>query len=561
MSLSPSAFLVTITPLFNNSFRIEWNAVPLMSAPGFAPPLRHHAAAVMYGQNLVIYGGFDKYHKPLDDFWIFKDGIVWVQLKQPKAPPARGSACMLSLVDLNGIYIFAGSSDFNGFSPLKDLWFVNVLSSSPASFTVMTSSLSVANAGQRATFSLLATDLFNRKKDSLFCYEDVVLQLTVNQQDQQTVQGIVSFDSSSSRLVGGCVYQGSYLPLRASLYQLTLNINGHVIDGFPIAVNVQAAAPDPDFSGLVFPSDVGPCDGLTTDKSTTFVVRTFDRNSNAGMNPSQISIESYLLPDPFWYPLLDQNDESNWEFSTSLQTNILDSFNGFFQISMSNTRSGNYSVSVLLQGKPVSGSPFACSIDTANVEPSLLRIKQLVTIMTVGAYSSFVLQTIDQFGNNISTAPGVAGDVVTAQLVSDDMTTDAVVLEGDRGIWTMNVHPKVTGDSRLVVIVNDLTVLDRQVSVTALMQPVVISQNMFTAIWIIPPGVIIVVFVIVSFVHYRSFMAQQAHTLAELGDIAAPPEAAPETFDDVSEACPLFAAAFCCLFASRLIKFILIRIG
>jgi len=330
------------------------------------------------------------------------------------------------------------------------------------------------------------------------------------------------------------VYKGSYVVSQANLYQMTLNIYGQVIDGFPVTVNVQAAAPDPDFSGLIFPSDVGACDGLLTDASSFFIVRTFDRNGNAGMNPSQISIQSYLLPDPFWHPSVDQNDESNWEFSTSLQTNILDSFNGDFQVTISNTRSGNYSISVLLEGKPVSGSPFACSIDTANVEPSLLKIKS-VTILTVGSYSSFYLQTVDQFGNNISTAPGVAGDVVAAQLVSDDLVIDAAVLEGDRGIWTMNVHPKVTGRSRLVVIVNDLTVLDQPVQVVELMKPLLFSQVLFTAIWIIPCGVIIVAFTITSYLHYRACMAQQAKFLAQIGDVTTPPEPAAETFDDVDK--------------------------
>jgi hypothetical protein len=560
MKMSPSTFMLTITHLSNNSYQIAWNVAPLITVPGFSPPLRHHASAAMYGQSLVVYGGFDQYRRPLDDFWILRDGMTWFQMKQPKGPPARGSACMVPMAELNGIYIFAGSSDFNGFSPLKDLWFVSVLSSSPSSFSVEVSSLSVAYAGQRATFTLLATDFFYRRKDSLFCYEDVILQLSNDQQDQDTIHGIVSFDSGMSQSFGGCVYQGSYLPLHADLYQMTLSIFGDVIDGFPVTVNVQAAAPDPDFSGLVFPSDAGPCDGLSTEESTTFVVRTFDRSGNAGMNPSQISIESYLLPDPFWHPLLDQNDESNWEFSNSLQTNILDSYNGFFQVSMSNTRSGNYSVSVLLQGKPVSGSPFLCSIDTANVDPSLLKIKS-ITILTVGAYSSFVLQTMDQFGNNISTAPGVAGDVVTAQLVGDGMTVDAAVQEGDRGLWTMNVHPKVTGESRLVVIVNDVNVLDQRVKVAALMQPVVFSPNLFTAIWLIPPGIIIIVFVIVSFLHYRACIAEQAKVLAEMGDIAAPFEPVAETFDDVCGPCTSFIflaliIAFWYSFCNRLTKFI-----
>jgi hypothetical protein len=546
MNVSPSTFMLTITRLANNSYQIAWNAVPLITVPGSSPPLRHHASAAMYGQSLIVYGGFDQYRRPLEDFWILRDGMMWFQMKQPKGPPARGSSCMLPMIELNGIYIFAGSSDFDGFLPLKDLWFVSVLSSSPSSFVAEVSSLSVAYAGQRATFSLFATDFFNRRKDSLFCYEDIILQLSNDQQDQETIQGTVSFDSGLSQSFGSCVYQGSYLPLKTNLYQMTLKIYDNVIDGFPVTVNVQAAAPDPDFSGLVFPSDAGPCDGLSTEESTTFIVRTFDRSGNAGMNPSQISIESYLLPDPFWYPLIDQDDETKWEFSNSLQTNILDSYNGFFQVSMSNTRSGNYSVSVLLQGKPVSGSPFLCSIDTANVDPALLNIKA-VTILTVGAYSSFVLQTMDQFGNNISTAPGVAGDVVTAQLVGDVVTVDAAVQEGDRGLWTMNVHPKVTGESRLVVIVNDVNILDQRVQIAALMQPVVFSPNLFTAIWLIPSGLIIGVFVFVGFLHYRACISQQAKMLAEIGDIAKPFEPVSETFDDVSRTCIFASSDYCIL--------------
>ncbi len=273
------------------------------------------------------------------------------------------------------------------------------------------------------------------------------------------------------------------------------------------------------------------------------------------MTPSQISIEGYLLPDPFWNSLLDENDEDNWEFSSSLQTNIIDSYNGFFQVTMGNTRSGNYSVSVLLQGKHVSGSPFRCSVDTGNVEPTLVRISS-VTIFTVGTSSSFVLQTVDQFGNNISTAPGVAGDVVTAQLISD-ATADAVVLEGDRGLWTMNVHPQVTGNSRLVVVINDLAIFDQQVYVKALMQPVVYSQAWFSAISGIPPSIVILVFAFVSFVHYRACIAQQLRILTELGDVAAPPETVVETFDDVRQPLvhvavliinamlPLCSSAFC----------------
>jgi hypothetical protein len=390
--------------------------------------------------------------------------------------------------------------------------------------------LSVAYAGKRATFSVFATDFFNRKKDSLICYDDLLLQLT-NEVEQ--IQGIVVFDSASSVEAGGCVYLGSYLPVHANLYHLTLRISGYVVDGFPRTVNVKSATPDPDFSGIIFPSDTGPCDGLSTEGSTFFIVRTFDRNGNSGMTPSQISVEGYLLPDPFWNSLLDQNDEENWEFSSSLQTNIIDSYNGFFQVTMSNTRSGNYSVSVLLQGEHVSGSPFRCSVDTGNVEPTLVRISS-VTIFTVGTSSSFVLQTVDQFGNNISTAPGVAGDVVTAQLISD-ANADAVVLEGDRGLWTMNVHPQVTGTSRLVVVINDVSIFDQQVYVKALMQPVVYSQAWFSAIRGIPPSIVILVFALVSFSHYRACIAQQLKILTQLGDVAAPPETVVETFDDVRQ--------------------------
>lgn len=562
-NLSPSTFLLTFTPLSNGTFRIEYAASPLFSLPDSSPTLRHHASAAMFGKTLVLYGGFDMYRRPLDDFWILIDGGMWVQLKEPKAPPARGFACMVSLVELDGIFIFAGSSDFSGFLPLKDLWFVSVASSSPSSFFVTAPSLSVAYAGQRATFSVLATDFFLQKKNSLICYDDLLLQLT---NDQHSIQGIVLFDSVASNSLGSCVYQGSYIPSVANLYQMTLKTYGRVIDGFPRTVNVKAADPDPDFSGLIFPSENGPCDGLSTDESTAFVLRTFDRNGNAGMSPSQISIEGYLLPDPFWYPLLDQNDESNREFSTSLQTNIKDLYNGFFQITLSNTRSGNYSVSVLLQGKPVSGSPFFCSVDTGNVEPSLLKIRP-VSIFTVGASSSFVMQTIDQFGNNISTAPGVAGDVVSAQLIGD-VTADAAVLEGDRGLWTMNVHPKVVGKSRLVVIVNDLVVFDADVSVEALMKPVVFGQNWFNAIGGIPASVIIIAFSIGSFLHYRASIAQQAQFLKDIGDFTAPPEAVAETFDDVRKpftlAIPVrntlrHLSIYC--FALRLTKCISILIG
>lgn len=529
-NLSPSTFLLTIGPLSSNSYQINWNAVLMTNTPGASPPLRHHASAAIFGKTLVLYGGFDKYRKPLDDFWILGDGATWVQLKQPKGPPARGFACMLPVVALNGIYIFAGSSDFSGFSPLKDLWFVSVSSSSPSSFIVATPSLSVAYAGELATFSLVATDFFLQKKDSLFCYEDLVLQLT---SDYSSIQGMISFDSTMSNSYGGCVYQGSYVPSAANLYQITVKIYGLVINGFPKTVNVKASNPDPDFSGLIFPSENGPCDGLSTDESTAFIIRTFDRNGNPGMSPSQFSIEGYLLPDPFWYPLLDQNDESNWLFSTSLQTNIKDSYNGFFQVTLSNTRSGNYSVSVLLEGKPVSGSPFICSVDTGNVEPSLLKINP-ITVFTVGASSSFVMQTVDQFGNNISTAPGVAGDVVTAQLLGD-ITAEAAVLEGDRGQWTMNVHPKVVGRSRLVVVVNDLVVFSEDVNVEALMQPVVFGPSWFHAINGIPASMIIIAFTIGSLLHYKAILAQQATTLKGLGEIVAPPEAVAETFDDVSK--------------------------
>jgi len=530
LNLSPSIFLLTITPISNGSFQTTWNAIPSMNTPSSSPPLRHHASAAMYGRTLVMYGGFGKDRKPLDDFWILRDETMWVQLQQPNRPPARGRACMVPLLDLDGIYIFAGTAELNDFSPLKDLWFVKVSSSSPSSFVVTTPSLSVAYAGKRATFSVFATDFFNRKKDSLICYDDLLLQLT-NEVEQ--IQGIVVFDSASSVEAGGCVYHGSYLPVHANLYHLTLTIFGYVVDGFPRIVNVKSATPDPDFSGIIFPSEIGPCDGLSTEGSTNFIVRTFDRNANTGMTPSQISIEGYLLPDPFWNPLLDQNDEENWEFSSSLQTNIIDSYNGFFQVTMSNTRSGNYSVSVLLQSKHVSGSPFMCSVDSGNVEPTLVRISS-VTIFTVGTSSSFILQTVDQFGNNISTAPGVAGDVVTSQLMGGAIA-DAVVLEGDRGIWTMNVHPQVTGNSRLVVVINDLAIFDQQVYVKALMQPVVYSQTWFSAISGIPPSIVILVFALVSFVHYRACMAQQLSILTELGDVAAPPETVVETFDDVRE--------------------------
>lgn len=562
VNMSPSTFLLTIEPLSNNNYRISWNAVPLASLSGSSPPLRHHASAAMFGKSLVMYGGFDKYQRPLDDFWILGDMGMWFQLKQPNGIPARGFACMVPVEDLDGIYIFAGSSDFAGLLPSKDLWFVSVASSSPSSFIVTTSSLSVAYAGQRATFSIFATDFFLQKKTSLVCYDDLMLQLT---NDQSSIQGHVSFDSALSNSYGGCVYQGSYLPTVANLYQMTLKIYDQVVDTFPRLVNVKAADPDPDFSGLVFPSENGPCDGLSTDESTSFIIRTFDRNGNPGMSPSQFSIEGFLLPDPFWYPLLDQNDESHWQFSTSLQTNIKDSFNGFFQVTLSNTRSGNYSVSVLLQGKPVSGSPFICSVDTGNVEPSLLAINP-ITVFTVGASSSFFIQTVDQFSNNISTPPGVAGDVVTAQLVGE-VTSDAAVVEGDRGQWTMNVHPKVVGKSRLVVVVNDLVVFEKDVTVEALMKPVIFGSNWFHAINGIPASVIIIAFSVASILHYRASLAHQAHMLKNLGDIVAPPEPVAETFDDVNK--PNMAdalrqkSAFChvSFFLFRSTKSTLIQIG
>ena len=103
-NLSPSTFLLTFTPLSNGTFRIEYAASPLFSLPDSSPTLRHHASAAMFGKTLVLYGGFDMYRRPLDDFWILIDGGMWVQLKEPKAPPARGFACMVSLVELDGIF-------------------------------------------------------------------------------------------------------------------------------------------------------------------------------------------------------------------------------------------------------------------------------------------------------------------------------------------------------------------------------------------------------------------------------------------------------------------------
>ena len=528
-NLSPSTFLLLITALPNGAHQIEWRVVPVPSLPGASPPLRHHASAAVYRQSLVIYGGFDSRRRPLNDFWTLTNN-VWVQLMQPKGPPARGSACMVPLVDLDGIYIFAGSSDLNGFSPLRDLWFVSVSSSTPSSVVVATT-LSVAYAGQRSTFSIHATDLFTQKKDSLVCYDDFLLQLAT---DSQSIQGTVQLDSSMSYSAGSCVYQGSYTALQANLYQMTLKMHGNLVNGFPVTVNVKAASPTADSTGLIFPSDAGPCDGLSTDEYTTFIIRTFDRNGNPGMSPSQFSILSFLLPDPFWHPQIDQNDPANWKFSTSLQTNIFDSYNGLFQVTMSNTRSGNYSVSVLLQGKPVSGSPFLCSIDAGNVEPSLLKLTA-ATVFTVGASSSFYLQTVDQFGNNISTAPGAAGDVITTQLLTLDseVASEAAVNEGDRGLWTMNVFPKVVGTQRLACIVNDFVIFDQQVSINALMQPVVYSQIMFTAVGGIPPALVIVVFAIGMFAHHRLNLEDHNRILKLHGDVPPPPEPVRETFDDV----------------------------
>jgi hypothetical protein len=466
---------------------------------------------------------------------------------------------MLTLADANGIYIFAGSSDLMGFSPLKDLWYVNVASSSPSSFSVLTPKLSVAYAGKHNTFSVLATDFFHRNKDSLDCYDDLLLQIT---NDEDSVQGVVLFDFLSSRAFGGCVYQGSYLPVHSNLYHMSLKIDNNLVDGFPTVINVKTGAIDPDFSGLTFPSDIGACDGLATDKSTSFIIRTSDRNGNSGMSPSLISIEAYLLPDPFWNPLVDLNDDSLWTFSTSLQTNIVDSFNGFFQVTMSNTRSGNYSISVLLDGKPVSGSPFLCSIETANVDPTLMKVKALSNF-TVGASSSFTMQTVDQFGNNISTAPGVAGDVVTAQLISAD-SSEAVVLEGDRGLWTVTVHPKVQGAAQLVVVVNDVVVVESTVHVKSLMQRVVYGSSWFAAIGSLP-AIIVLVFACGSAFHYRGCLAKQA--IANDEDLPPPDEPVVETFDDVRI---LLSRAACCASHTcmlrlthvfRLTRFLLIRIG
>ena len=528
-NLSQSTFLLVITPMPNAAHRIEWSAIPSPLPPAVRPPLRHHASTAVYGQSLVMYGGFDSRHMPLYDFWMLSNN-VWMQLKQPKGPPARGAACMLPLEDIGGIYIFAGSSDVNGFTPLSDLWFVSVTSSTPSS-VVVAATLSVANAGQRATFSIYAADLFAQKKDSLFCYDDFLLHLA---NDVQSIQGTVQLDSSTSYSAGSCVYQGSYTALHASLYQMTLRMNGNLVDRFPVTVNVKAESPDAQSTGIVFPTEAGPCDGLSTEESTTFIIRTFDRNGNPGMSPSKFSILSCLLPDPFWYPAIDQNDPANCKFSTSLQTNIFDSYDGNFQVTMSNTRSGNYSVSVLLQGVSVSGSPFLCSIEAGNVDSTQVSLK-ITTVFTVGTTSAFVLQTVDQFGNNISTAAGAAGDVITAQLLSlnDVLASEGVVVEGDRGLWAMNIFPKAVGTQRLAVIINDVPIFDEQVAIKALMELVVYPNIMFTAVGGLPAAIVLFVFIIGMVTQYRSNLEAHKTFLQLHGDVPPPQETVRETFDDV----------------------------
>jgi serine/threonine protein kinase len=217
-------------------------------------------------------------------------------------------------------------------------------------------------------------------------------------------------------------YHATYLPALTGVDQIKVSLNGKTVAGSPFKTTVKPGASSPSDTEVEIP------DRGVSGVGATITIKTRDAYGNEKLaGGDQVSV---IVTKP-----------------ARTKVNVRDIGDGTYTAVYTPTSPGTDEIVVELNGEPVSGSPFAISIESGEPDPS--QTTTTIPPAIAGEPTTITITVRDQRGNPL---PGRVDGL--SVVVSGANTAEPELKESLGGVYSAVYVPTVVGTDQVAIVVS-----------------------------------------------------------------------------------------------------------